>query len=97
MVEQRIQHALRSETPPASLYRITPGDLVRVFREELRKWIGPVEVVKVERKQIHVSNRMKVKCFIVAQLMPVAIHHRTIDDDLERLFTHNDAVAEREQ
>lgn len=43
--EQKLLRALRSKLPPAAKYLIQPGDLVRVFREVPRKWIGPVKVV----------------------------------------------------
>lgn len=44
--EQKLLRALRSKLPPSAKYHIQPGDIVRVFREETRKWIGPFKVLK---------------------------------------------------
>lgn len=96
-VEQCILRALWSKVPPASRYKLTPGDLVRVYREGPRKWVGPVELVKVERKSVHASDGVKVKCFKLTQVMPVTIGHRTIDEDLDCKFSHSDNIAEQEK
>lgn len=92
--EQRIIRTLKSKLPPASSYKLTPGDLVRVFMEGPRKWLGPVEVLKVKNKLVHVSNVVKVESFTVTQVMPISIGHRAVDNDLHHLFEHNDKVAE---
>lgn len=74
-VEQNILRALRSNLHPAAIYNIQPGDLVRVFREENRKWIGPVKVVKTERNIIYVLDDVKTKAFNASQVIPISINN----------------------
>lgn len=59
--EQRIITALRFKQPSASRYKLSPGDLVLVYREKDRKWVDPVEIVKVERKLTYVTDGVSVK------------------------------------
>lgn len=94
--EQKLLRALRSKLAPSTKYHIQPGDLVHVFRQETRKWIGPVKVVNTERKIIHVMDGVKTKAFIAAQLKPISINHATEDDALDRIYQHSDEVNENE-
>lgn len=41
-----IQQVLRSNLSPATEFNVPPGDKVRVFREDDRKWHGPYIVDK---------------------------------------------------
>lgn len=56
-----------------------------------------MEVVKTERKLIHVTDGVKVRSFNVTQLFPVAIWHRATDDELDQIFKYSDRAAASEQ
>lgn len=95
--EQRIMRAHKSKIPPAPRYKLTPDDLILVYREGPRKWVGLVEVVKVEKHLVHVSDGVKLKSFSMTQVMPNSIGHRALDEDLQRIFEYNDRVYEAEK
>lgn len=95
--DQRVLRALRSKITPASRYVIKPGDLVRVVREKERRWLGPVEVVKIEGKSVHVKDTLKVMKFNMAQVMLFKIDNAAEDEGLERIFQHSDDQDEEQQ
>lgn len=79
-----------------SKYHIKPGDLVPVFSEETNKWIGPIQVVKTERKIIHVRYGVKTKTFNASQVMPILITNPAEDEYLDAIYKHIDTVQEGE-
>lgn len=89
-VERRIFRALKSKITPASKYTFRPGSSVRVYREEAKRWIGPVEVFLVEGKMIRVTDGAKVKQFNVVQVMPLQTGDSDMDKDIERIFRQID-------
>lgn len=93
---QRIQHALKSKIPPASRYVLKPGDLVRVYRGKYRRWIGPIEVVKLEGKSVFVSETKKVVKFNITQIIPINIGHAPEEEALEEIAILSEQV-EKEQ
>ncbi len=85
---QRIQKGLRSKIPPSAKYLFKPGEDVKVFREEPKKWIGPFSVVRVENKIITVTDGTKTKPFNVAQvmLMTAPKHDKELRRALDIIF-----------
>lgn len=71
--EARIKEALKFKMSPSWHYNIKPVDLVRVFREAAKKWLGPVEFIKVKLKLVHVSNGVTAKPFNLSKVIPVRI------------------------
>lgn len=92
--EQRVIMALKSKVPPDSRFVLKPGDLVRVYREKERRWIGPVEIVKLEDKSVFVSDTTKVVKFKISKIMPIRINHPAEDEGLDKIFTYSDKVDE---
>ena len=72
VAEKRISTALRSKLPPATKYLIKPGDQVRVYREQTRKWEGPFTVHRTTPKIISVTDGRKVKQFNISSVLPIA-------------------------
>lgn len=68
----RIQQALRSSLPPATLYNIEPGEMVYVFREKEKDWRGPYKVDAVCEKQAYISVNGKTKQFNISQLLSIS-------------------------
>lgn len=66
----RIQQALRSSLPPATLYNIDPGEKVYVFREKQKDWKGPYEVDAICGKQVYLSVDGHTKQFNISQILP---------------------------
>lgn len=99
VAEERIKRALRAKLPPATKYVVRPGDLLRVYREGSEKWIGPVEVVRVEDKLISVTDGVSVKTFNRTQVMPVRTNNPMEDEFLDEIYRHSDEQAsiEKEQ
>lgn len=81
--DQKLLRDLISKLPPSTKYHVQPGDLVRVYREETKKWICPVQGVKTERKIIHVSDGVKNKAFNASQFMPITIRNLAEDEYLD--------------
>ena len=71
--EDRIRRALKGKLPPNARITIKAGDLVRVYREDSRKWVGPFPVVRVERKQVTVNWDGTLRHFNLSTVMPVNI------------------------
>lgn len=94
--EERIKRALRSKLPPSTKYNITPADLVRVYREDVKNWVGPVQAVRTEGKMIHVGDGIKVCPFNRVQVMPVKTENATEDELISKIFNHSDAQAQIE-
>lgn len=67
-----------------------------MFREEGRKWIEHVQVIKTERKIIHISDGVKTKAFNVAQVMPVVINNAAEYEVLKQIYEHSDRTSEEE-
>lgn len=53
--EMRIKKALLSRTPAAARVIHAPGDLVRVYHEGDKRFLGPFRVVKVDEKEVYVD------------------------------------------
>lgn len=85
-VEQRIHLALKSNIPPCYRYLLKPGNLVRVYREQSKRWIGPAQVIKVELKLVLLTDGVKEKQFNAAQVMPIETGHPETEEDLDRIF-----------
>lgn len=75
---------------------LKPGDLVRVYREKSKRWVGPVEVTEVERKIVHVHDGVKTRQFNVVKVMPVQIGYTSTDKHLDRFYEFNDAAENEE-
>lgn len=88
--EQRILRVLKSKVPPASRCSLNPGELLRVYHEKERRWLGPVHIVKIEGKSVFVSDTKKVVKFNAIQLMPLAINHVAEDESLDLIYKHSD-------
>lgn len=76
----RITQAMRSRIHAAANYVITPGDLVRVYRETNNQLNGPYKVVKVEGKQIYIDRDGTMAQHNLSQIVP------------ERIFTGSDQL-----
>lgn len=97
VAEERIKRALRSKLPPTTKYQLSPGDLVRVYREVKRKWVGPVQIIRLQNKIFHVTDGIKVKAFNRVQVMPVLTNNHAEDAHIDTIFRHSDAQEAHEQ
>lgn len=88
--ENRIKKALRSRLQPATRYHIVPGDLVRVYREDSRKWVGPVQVTRVDHKIIYVTDGVKTKAFNRVQNLPVRTNNPSEDEQLTTVYGYSE-------
>lgn len=81
----RIEKALRSELPPAIQNHFKPGDLVRVYKEQVKKWCGPVIIMRCSNKEITVPDGMKAKNYGISQALPYQTNNS--DRDLKSLLS----------
>lgn len=61
------------------------GDEVHVYREQDRKWSGPVKVMRTAGKEITVTDGVKYAMYGISQVIPFRADAR--DRDLRRLLT----------
>lgn len=64
--EQLIRRALSWNLSPASKLKLRPGDTVRVYREDVQKWLGPYTISRLQHKTIHISDG-KIRPFNITQ------------------------------
>lgn len=96
-LEGRINRALRSKILPESRYFIQRGELVRVYREEANRWIGSVQMIKVERKMVHVTDGPNIKQFNIIQLTWMKANNPVIDQDIDWIYKNIDQVTSSEK
>lgn len=46
----QIKQALQSKLPPTTRYDFQPGDPVQIYKENFKKWCGPVQILRVRDK-----------------------------------------------
>lgn len=68
-----------------------------MYREKERRWIGPVEIVKLEDKSVLVSDTTKVVKFNIGQIIPIKTKHTAEDEGLDTIFRYSDHVEEERQ
>lgn len=68
--ELRIRRALASKVPRKADLIVKTNDLVRVYRETDRRYIGPFPVVEVENKQIFVLQGNRRVQYSLHQIIP---------------------------
>jgi hypothetical protein len=68
VAESRVQRGLVTKPPRSADYTIEPGNMVYVYREKARKWIGPVRCIYRSGKQALVVMDGLPKAFNIAQL-----------------------------
>lgn len=61
VTEQILRRYFKSKLPSAIKYLIKPGDQVRDYRENSKRWDGPSTVIKISNKNISVTGRKNVK------------------------------------
>lgn len=70
--EARINRALRIQVSPAARMLILPGDKVRIYREDTRRWEGPFTTTRIVRKQVWVPDEKAAKSFPLSAVLPAA-------------------------
>lgn len=65
---QRVARALRTRPPAAADSNIVAGDMVYVYREKPKKWIGPLPCVYRDGKQVILSVNGVAKAFNISQV-----------------------------
>jgi hypothetical protein len=73
VAERRVQRGLVTKPPCSADYTIEPGNIVYVYREKAKKWIGPVRCIYRSGKQALVVLDGLPKAFNIAQLKPAPI------------------------
>lgn len=70
----RINHALRTQIPPAARGTVKPRQEIRFYREASRQWDSRFTVTRSVRKSVWVTDRKKEKNFPTAYVIPVECH-----------------------
>jgi transposase InsO family protein len=73
VAERRVQRGLVTKPPRSADYTIEPRNMVYVYREKAKKWIGPVRCIYRSGKQALVVMDGLPKAFNIAQLKPAPI------------------------
>lgn len=74
--ELRVRQALISRVPPAAQYVIAQGDLVRVYREGDKRFLGPFPVLRVAEKEVFVNQNGRLVHYNISQVVPHQVLHR---------------------
>lgn len=73
IAERRVRQGLKAAPPSAASAAITPGDMVYVWREGPRCWMGPVPVLDRNGKDCTVLLNQTPKSFNITQLKPARV------------------------
>lgn len=79
--ELRIQNALLKRVPRNSNLILEPGDMVRVFRETNRKYMGPFPVIRVDEKNVFVIQKDIEKQYSLHQVLKADYYEKVINGD----------------
>jgi hypothetical protein len=71
--ERRVQRGLVTKPPRSTDYTIEPGNIVYVYREKAKKWIGPVGCIYRSGKQAPVVMGGLSQPLNISQLKPAPI------------------------
>lgn len=74
VAKQRINRAKQIRPPPSSESNISPGDVVYVYREKPKQWVGPITCIYREGKHVLVDISGTLKSFNISQLKRDDIH-----------------------
>ena len=59
LAQKTVNTALNKQPPPATMITLTPAIPLYVFREILKRWTGPYQVISSDRKKVLVDLRGK--------------------------------------
>ena len=74
--ELRVRQAMLSKIPRCVDTILKPGDLVRVYRETDKKYVGPYPVIRVDGKQVYLFINGKEVQHGVHQILPAKEYDR---------------------
>jgi hypothetical protein len=76
VTRSRVALGQRLRPPASSLHNLRPGQMIYVYRERIRRWIGPVCCAYRQGKHILVSIGCALKAFNLSQCRPAPIPTR---------------------
>lgn len=89
VAEQHIRLALTSKLPLATRFNLEPGQQVRVYREEHRRWIGPYnKVARISDKQVYITDGKTTRPFNITHVIPATAISK--DTDWKQTLRHLD-------
>ena len=85
----RIQHALRSNVPNSADKKFEVGDLVRVYRDELKGYTDPVPIISIDEsnKMVSVDNNGTNKWYAITQVKLFEGYEKESDKIVEDVGT----------
>lgn len=70
VAEMRSNVALKSRLPFATRFHFKPGQMIRVYRQQSRKWEGTFNIERMEGKHVCITDGKKLKRFSCTQILP---------------------------
>lgn len=77
------------QIPPATRYKLEVGDLVRIYRENSRKWERPFRIARLNIRLVWVTDGNTTKTFSITAVITAGIKGR--DDDMS-IFTQTHKI-----
>ena len=87
--DQCVKQALHSRLPRCVSFNVNPGELVRIYRESDKKYVGPYKVISTDGKQVTVLVGNRSVHHSLHQLLPEKTFEKlpTADNPISTLFT----------
>jgi hypothetical protein len=85
--EQRLKRALKRNVPSAADSEVTDGDMVYVWRENPKRWIGPLPVLFRKDKHIMIAVNGLPKAFNISQVKKAVLEDPTPSSEASTYIT----------
>jgi hypothetical protein len=90
--EQRLKRALKRNVPSAADSDVTDGDMVYVWREGPKRWIGPLPVLFRKDKHIMIAVNGLPKAFNISQVKKAVLEDPTPSSEASTYITEKKSV-----
>lgn len=71
--------------PPATKFRLVPGDDIRVYKENEMEWCGPVKIIRIDRK-VNITDGKTRRTYRIGLSQVIPVQASNNDKDLKRLL-----------
>lgn len=75
VARQRVARAKKTKPTTASESKVAPSDIVYVYREKLKRWVGPIPCAHRDDKQVFVDLNGTLKPFNISQIKRAEIEN----------------------
>lgn len=75
---------MTTNIPPTTKYKLDVGDMVRFYREKSRKWEGPFQITRFNKRIVWMTDGNPTKSFSITDVIHEGIKGR--DDNMNRLI-----------